>query len=99
MALITEKKELVLTKAEADAFIRNASGKVAFNVRVSAVLPVGDDGQAFEGSTFISISRAQARKIVKDMLRNLEERGARVRLHLTPPDARWMDGYAHISIY
>lgn len=99
MAKITKKETLTCTAAEADAIIRNADGRVRFQVKVSAFLPTSDE-RGFEGLTFITISKSEARRVVRSMLQHLEERGARVRLHMSPPDPEFAaKGLSYISIY
>ena len=100
MAKITKEQEVTCTAAEADAIIRNADGRVRFQVRVTAFLPVGDEGKGFEGLTFITISKSEARRVVRSMLQHLEERGARIRLRTSPPSPELGGrGLAFISIY
>lgn len=85
MAAITEDKELELTAAEAVKFVKNATGKVRFQVRIEAYLPCGE-GQHFPGMTYLSISRADMLKIIPDICSpTLEARGAKVTLRLSAP--------------
>lgn len=99
MAKITKAQELHLTRAEAVALIKNADGKVRFQFRVSALLPIqGEDDKCFEGVTFLSVSKAQAVELVLGLLsETLEKRGARISLRTDPPKSK--GDLAFISIY
>jgi len=99
MARITKKEELVLTADAAVALIKNADGKVRFQFRVSALLPIeGEPDKCFEGVTFLSVSKMEAIALVRGMLSpTLEKRGARITLRTDPaPTPRDL---AFISIY
>lgn len=89
MAKITKEEVRTCTKDEALSIIKNADGRVRFMVGVSAFLPVNET-QGFEGYTCLSVSRSDAMTVVRGMLSDtLEARGARIKLHLTPPDPRF----------
>lgn len=79
-----EEQILVMTREEADKFIRNFKGPVRFSVMPTAFLPIPDsDNKGFDGIAFLSVSRAEFRKVVFNMLsETLQKRGARIRLSL-----------------
>ncbi len=99
MAKITKDEELLLTAAEADALIRNADGRVCFGFSVSAFLHTTEN-RGYDGSAPITVSKAQARKLVKDLLHPaFEAKGARIKLHLKAPDPRFKGSSAWIFIH
>lgn len=99
MARITKDATLTLSAAEADALIRNADGRVCYGFSVSAFLPTGDN-KGFEGSATIKVGKAEARKLVRNLLSpTLEERGAKIKLRLHAPDPRFTGSPAWIFIH
>lgn len=97
-----KKQEFLFTSAEADKFIRNQPDRVHFSLRVGTILPtVNEDGsetgRGFEGLTFVSINRKQARAVVADILKNLEERGARIRITFHKSDYSVSKGHIFIG--
>lgn len=74
------------TIEEAVKFVTNLHGRVRFSVKVDAFLPTEDD-KGFPGMTFLSVSRTQMCDAIRGMGRVLvDERGGRIRLHLTAAD-------------
>jgi hypothetical protein len=103
MAKITKKEKLVLTRAEAYSLIKNADGRVRFQLKVSAFLPIPEEldensaNMGFEGCTFISVSREVALKVSQELLsETLERRGGRLRIETDPADSE--RGLSFISI-
>lgn len=98
MAKITQDQELVLTREEAYKLIKNADGRVRFQVKVQAWLPIKDEpNKGFDGITFISVSREQALQISQEVLGEiLQARGGRLRVSLTAPKRE--RGLSFISI-
>ena len=96
MAKITEKKSVELSVADAVSLVKNANGRVRFQVRIQAYLPCGE-GKVFDGITFLSISRTDMVDTIKGICsETLERRGAKVRLGLTP--AERPDGLSFICL-
>lgn len=99
MAKITENKKITVSAAEADAIIRNADGRVCFGFSVTAFLPTGD-GKGFEGMTTVKVSKAEARRLVRNLLSpTLEGRGAKITLDMHAPDPNYRNASAWIFIH
>lgn len=87
MARITKDESVTLTTADAMRLARNVSGKVRFQVRVDASLPIeGEPEKYFPGATYLSVSRADFLKVLGDICGEvLERRGGRIGLRLHAP--------------
>lgn len=93
MAKITFKEVHTFKLEEALRFLRNADGRVRFQFRVSAFMPIETDGpegpdvgKGFEGVTYITVSKKQALLLAAGLLSpTLEKRGARLRIETDPP--------------
>jgi len=89
MSRITKEDKLAFDSvADAQRFVRNLEGRPRFQVRINCFLPTEDD-RGFEGSTCISISRAEFIKVIGDVGRTfVDKRGAKIRLVVTPTSER-----------
>lgn len=100
MSTFTESGERTFnTVDEAYRFARDLKGKVRYSLMVTAFLPTTED-KGFEGMTFIRVTRRQFLEAMKNTCsKTLEERGAKVRLHLTAPDEDSVCPLYHVSMY
>lgn len=97
MAKIVREEELHLTAAEAVALVKNADGRVRFNMIVRGWAATTED-RGYEVSTGITVSRGDMLKAIPQMLSPVfEEKGAKLRVHTTP--ATYDGGLAFISVY
>lgn len=88
---------LELPLEEALSFIKNADGKVRFQLMVHAFLPTKET-LGFPGQTCITVSRSAMIEAVENMGRTLcTHRGAKVRLHCTGAESK--DDLSFIAVY
>lgn len=86
-----------VTLDEALGTIKNADGRVRFQLMVHAFLPT-DEGRGFDGQACITVSRKDMLKAVADMGKVLcTDRGAKIRLHCTAATCK--GGLAFIAVY
>jgi hypothetical protein len=98
MAHIRNDDKLTFDKTEnAIRYVKNLDGRVRFQVNVTAFLPTENE-RGFEGSTFITISRATFQKVIADMGRTLvDDRGAKIVLRVTASTG--YGGLSFVSLY
>ena len=100
MPRIKEDAKLEFNTVEsAQDYITSLRGKVRFQVNVTAFLPT-TDGRGFEGSTFVSISKADFLRVLGDMGRTLvNERNAKLVLRVSAPVNGRKDGLSFVALY
>lgn len=97
MAKITKEERRILTKAEALSLVKNADGKVRFQVFVRAWLPT-TEGRGFEGSCCLGVSRTDMLTCIERCCSDvLAGRGAKVELNLRPAEGKY--GHATITLW
>jgi hypothetical protein len=95
----TEGDALVytLTADEVRRLLNNAKTGSRFAIAVSANLPIaGDDDHCFPGYTNIKVGCDAAIAFAADMLRNLEERGARIKVYVYPSTSALLTGAYYV---
>lgn len=100
MAQIKESFERNMTREEADAFIRNAEGRVRFFISTTVHLPIEDQpGRVFPSYCFLQVSKAQARQFVARCLGEvLQGRGARITIKAEAPNEDSITNLAFVWI-
>lgn len=81
--MLKEMERLVLTKDEAIKFLRKKRTIKGYQCYIGASinLPIKDkEDRVFPGYTTIPVSFKVAENIINDLLKNLEDRGAMIRI-------------------